>query len=53
LVTETLDRGWQLVETEDRALLDEWIANCSDFIDLENLPHPEFERSGAQNHPRL
>jgi len=34
-VAETLDRCWQLMETEDRALLDEWIANWSDIIDFE------------------
>lgn len=26
-VNERLDRCWQLMETEDRAVLDEWIAN--------------------------
>ena len=33
-VNERLDRCWQLMETEDRALLDEWIANRSDIIDF-------------------
>jgi hypothetical protein len=37
-VTETLGRCWQLMETEDRALLDEWIANRSDIIDFEIYP---------------
>jgi len=34
-VNERLDRCWQLMETEDRALLEEWIANWSDIIDFE------------------
>ena len=34
-VNETLDRCWQLMETEDRELLNEWIANWSDIIDFE------------------
>ena len=34
-VNERLDRCWQWMETEDRALLDEWIANWSDIIDFE------------------
>jgi len=34
-VSETLDRCWQLMETEDRALLDQWIAAWSDIIDFE------------------
>jgi len=34
-VNERLDRCWQLMETEDRALLQEWIANWSDIIDFE------------------
>jgi hypothetical protein len=37
-VSETLDRCWQLMETEDRALLDEWIASWSDIIDFEIYP---------------
>jgi len=37
-VNETLDRCWQLMETEDRALLEEWITNWSDIIDFEIYP---------------
>jgi len=37
-VNETLDRCWQLMETEDRALLDEWITNWSDIIEFEIYP---------------
>jgi hypothetical protein len=34
-VHDKLDRCYQLMETEDRALLDEWIANWSDIVDFE------------------
>lgn len=34
-VTDTLDRCYQLMETEDRELLDQWIANWSDIVDFE------------------
>ena len=34
-VTATLDRCYQLMETDDRTLLDEWIANWSDIVDFE------------------
>jgi hypothetical protein len=34
-VSDKVDRCYQLMETEDRALLDEWIANWSDIIDFE------------------
>jgi hypothetical protein len=34
-VEPTLDRCYQVMETEDRALLDEWISNWSDLIEFE------------------
>jgi Domain of unknown function (DUF3303) len=34
-VDENLDRCFQLMKTEDRALLDEWIANWRDIVDFE------------------
>jgi Protein of unknown function (DUF3303) len=34
-VNENLDRCYQLMETEDRGLLDQWIANWSDIVDFE------------------
>ncbi len=37
-VDHTLERCYQLMETHDRALLDEWIANWSDLIDFEVHP---------------
>ena len=32
---ETLGRCFQLMETDRRALLDEWMANWSDLVDFE------------------
>jgi Protein of unknown function (DUF3303) len=34
-VNDKLDRCYQLMEAEDRALLDQWIANWSDIVDFE------------------
>jgi len=34
-VDEKLERCYQVMETHDRALLDQWIANWSDLIDFE------------------
>jgi hypothetical protein len=34
-VDDKLERCYQLMETDDRALLDEWIANWSDLADFE------------------
>jgi hypothetical protein len=37
-VDEKLRRCFQLMETDDRGLLDEWIANWSDLVDFEVFP---------------
>jgi hypothetical protein len=37
-VHDTLDRCYQLMETEDRSLLDQWIANWNDLVDFEVYP---------------
>ena len=37
-VDESFQRCFQLMETEDRNLLDEWIANWSDLVDFEVFP---------------
>ncbi len=37
-VSDKLDRCYQLMETEDRALLDQWITNWSDIVDFEVYP---------------
>ena len=37
-VNDELDRCYQLMETEDRALLDQWMASWDDIIDFEVHP---------------
>jgi hypothetical protein len=37
-VDEKLERCYQLMETEDRRRLDEWMANWNDLIDFEVHP---------------
>ena len=34
-VDEKLERCFQIMETDDRALLDQWIANWSDLVDFD------------------
>jgi hypothetical protein len=34
-VSEGLGRCYQVMETEDRALLEQWMANWSDIVDFE------------------
>lgn len=37
-VSDKLDRCYQLMETEDRGLLDQWIANWRDIVEFEVHP---------------
>jgi hypothetical protein len=37
-VTTELDRCYQVMEADDRAALDAWIANWSDLVDFEVYP---------------
>ena len=37
-VDDKLQRCFQLMETDDRSLLDEWIVNWSDIVDFEVFP---------------
>ncbi len=37
-VDEELERCFQLMETDDRTLIDEWIANWQDIVDFEVYP---------------
>jgi hypothetical protein len=37
-VEENLQQCFQLMETDDRALLDEWLARWSDLVDFEVFP---------------
>jgi hypothetical protein len=44
-VSESLDRCFQLMEAEDRGLLEEWMANWKDIVDFE--AHPVISSSEA------
>ena len=37
-VSDDLTRCWQVMECDDRALLDAWIARWSDLVDFEVIP---------------
>ena len=52
-VHEELDRCYQLMETEDRALLDRWIANWNDIVDFEVYPVMSSEQAAEKISPRL
>jgi len=52
-VTESLDRCYQVMETENRALLDQWIANWNDAVDFEVHPVIISKEAAEKIAPRL
>jgi hypothetical protein len=52
-VTEDLRSCYQIMECEDRRLLDQWIANWSDLTDFEVIPVVTSEAAAAAVEPRL
>ncbi len=48
-----LERCYQLMETDDRALLDQWMANWSDIIDFEVHPVISSKEAAERIAPRL
>jgi hypothetical protein len=52
-VTESLDRCYQVMETENRALLDQWIANWYDVVDFEVHPVIISKEAAEKIAPRL
>jgi hypothetical protein len=52
-VHESLDRCFQLMETNDRALLEQWIARWSDIVDFEVYPVLTSKEAADQIAPRL
>jgi hypothetical protein len=52
-VDEKLERCYQLMETPDRALLDEWMANWSDLVDFEVHAVITSQEAAAKLAPRL
>ncbi|MGA7929165.1 MAG: DUF3303 family protein [Candidatus Sulfotelmatobacter sp.] len=52
-VSDKLDRCYQLMETEDRALLDQWIENWSDIVDFEVHAVISSKEAAEKIAPRL
>lgn len=52
-VDERLERCFQLMETESRALLDEWIANWNDLVEFEVYPVISSAEALDRISPRL
>jgi hypothetical protein len=52
-VDHTLERCYQLMETEDRVLLDQWIANWSDIVDFEVHAVISSKEAAERIAPRL
>jgi PAS domain S-box-containing protein len=45
---ENVERGYRLMETPDRRLLDEWMANWDDLIEFETYPVITSEEAGEK-----
>ena len=52
-VDEALQVCYQVMETDDRRLLDAWIANWSDLVDFEVHPVMTSQEAARQVAPRL
>lgn len=50
---ENLERSYRLMQTHDRRLLDEWMANWNDLIDFEVTPVITPEEAGEKVAARL
>jgi len=52
-VDEKIERCFQVMETDDRRLLDQWMANWSDLTDFEVYPVMTSAEAAEQIAPRL
>jgi len=52
-VDERFHRCFQLMETDDRNLLDQWIANWNDIVDFEVFPVMTSQEATAKIAPYL
>ena len=52
-VGTTLERCYQVMETDDRRLLDEWMAHWSDIVDFEVFPVLTSADAAERIGPRL
>jgi hypothetical protein len=52
-VDEKLERCFQIMETDDRKLLDQWITNWSDIVEFEVFPVVSSKEATERIAPRL
>src|SRR5581483_10810286 len=52
-VDENLERCYQLMETDDRSLLDRWISHWNDLVDFEVYPVLSSQQAAEKIAPRL
>jgi hypothetical protein len=52
-IDEKLERCFQVMETDDRNLLDQWITNWSDIVDFEVFPVVSSKEAADTIAPRL
>jgi hypothetical protein len=52
-VTRDLGRCYQIMETDDPALLDQWTAQCADLVEFEIHPVLTSDQAVAALSPRL
>jgi hypothetical protein len=52
-VTTDFERCYQVMDCDDRHLLDEWMANWSDIVDFEVIPAMTSAEAAAKVAPRL
>jgi Protein of unknown function (DUF3303) len=52
-VDEKLERCFQIMETDDRKLLDQWITNWSDIVEFEVFPVVSSKEAAETIAPRL
>ena len=52
-IDENLEICYQVMETDDRALLDEWITNWNDLMDFEVIPVMTSKEAVEKIAPRL
>lgn len=52
-VTEDLTRCYQIMECEDRSLLDEWVSRWDDLVEFEVIPALTSADAAALVAPRL
>lgn len=52
-IDETMERCYQLMETHDRRMLDEWMSNWKDLMDFEVYPVITSQKAVKKIAPRL